>query len=107
MPDLISPKPEAESFIPDDIQVRQQELDNALVGAQRRWYQLDLERMSREMTLAQSKEGKLRATKHKQTANKDLEPQIETRLAQILSEQQQLENEIRVYRDAIAKLPKE
>lgn len=101
------PSPVSESFIPDDPQAMKTDITQSLSGAQRRWHQLELERLSREMTLAQAKDGKLRASKHKKDAATDLEPQINTRLAQISSEQQQLENEIRVYRNAIAKLPKE
>jgi hypothetical protein len=100
-------KDEEESFAPDDMQARKADLTQALSGAQRRWYSLDLERLSREMTLKQAREGKLRATTIKKDAGDDLDPQITLRLAQIASEQQQLENEIRIYRGELSRLPKE
>jgi hypothetical protein len=97
----------ADQFVPTDTNEKRAMLTQSLNGAKMRWYQLDLERLSREMTMKQASEGKLRATKHREAAVTEIKPQIETRLAQVLSEQQQLENEIKVYSDALKSLPKD
>lgn len=108
MADIPTPlKPVESDFLPSDMNVRRTMLDQSVAGAQQRWYQLELERMSRELTLAQAKKGDLRASKFRATAGTELTAQIDQRMAQILGDQQQLENEIKVYTEALAKLPKD
>ena len=94
-------------FFPADTNDRRGILERSLGEARARWYQFELERKSRELTLSQAKAGKLRATKHKSSAAAELMPQIDVRLAQIAGDQQQAENEIKVYSDELKKLPKD
>lgn len=107
MPDTPNPAKEATDFMPGDVNEKRAMLTQSLNGARMRWYQLDLERMSRELTLKQAAEGKLRAAKYRDAATTESKAQIDGRLSQLHFDQQQLENEIKVYADALKSLPKD
>ena len=94
-------------FIPKDIAVRRQILEDSLAGARQRWYAKDLERLGRELTLKQIDDGKFRADKHKADSSKGIRAQLEIALAQVASDMQQIENEIVVYSEALSRLPKD
>ena len=94
-------------FAPTDVNEIRAMLIQSLSGARMRWKQLDLERISREMTLKQAADGKLRATKYRDNAQTELKAQVDSRLAQLHADQQQLENEIRVYSNELKSLPKD
>ena len=109
MPDAPNQNPSAvaEQFMPTDANERRAMLTQRINGAKMRWYQLDLERLSRELTLKQAADGKLRASKYREAAATELKAQVDSRLAQVLADMQQLENEIKVYTDALKSLPKD
>lgn len=110
MPDAPTPivkESLAIDFTPTDANERRAMLTQSINGAKMRWYQLDLERLSRELTLKQAADGKLRASKYREAAATELKAQVDSRLAQVLADMQQLENEIKVYTDALKSLPKD
>ena len=98
------PPEEEIDFRPDDISARRQLLTQTIQEAKRRHYTLDLERMSKEITRDTAADGKLRATTLFASANDQVKPQLEQRIAQILIEQEGIENEIKVCTRELRKL---
>jgi hypothetical protein len=102
-PTIDDPEEEID-FRPDDISARRQLLTQTIQEAKRRHYTFDLERMSKEITRDTAAGGKLRATTLFASANDQVKPQLEQRIAQILIEQEGIENEIRVCTRELRKL---
>jgi hypothetical protein len=96
---------EITDFSPEDNSHKRTILSNAIRQARERWYVLDLERISRELTAAAIKAGKFRANDKMASAGEQIKPRIDDRLAQIIGDQEQVENEIRVYTGELKALP--